>query len=143
MFLKGFLNWTFRFAIILCSEEAFAQNQFGSAQGTVQDAEAQPIPGVTVTASSELDGSATVYTDQNGRYRIGSLIPGIYKLEAQLAGFQSVLNKNVQISIGSTSSVNFVLDPEKIAESITIQSEAPLIDSTTTAVTHRVQPEII
>ena len=39
--------------------------------------------------------------------------------------------------------VNFVLEPEKIAEFITVQSETPLIDFTTPAVTHTVQPEII
>ncbi len=71
------------------------------------------------------------------------MLPGIYKLEAELTGFQSVLNSDVRISLGSTNSVNFVLQPEKIAESITVQSEAPLIDSTTTAVTHTVPPEII
>ena len=101
--LKKFLHSTFCFAIILCSTSAFAQKQFGSVQGTIQTAEAQPIAGVSVTTSSELHGSARVLTDQNGHYRIVSLIPGIYKLEAQLAGFQSALNRDVRISVGSTS----------------------------------------
>jgi hypothetical protein len=143
MLTKTFLHWTFCFAIILCSTSAFAQRQFGSIQGTVQDAESQPISGVSLTAFSELRGNITVYTDLRGRYRIESLIPGVYKLEAQLDGFQSVLNKDVRISINSTSVVNFVLVPEKVAESIIVQSEAPLIDTTTTAVTHTIPPEII
>lgn len=133
----------FCFAIILFSSSAFAQKQFGSVQGTVEDAEGQPIPGVKVTASIESYGSATIYTDRYGHYRIESLIPGTYNLHAQLSGFESSQINNVRISLGSTSSINFVLEPEKIAESITVQGESPLIDSTTTAVTHTVSSEII
>ncbi len=110
MFLQKLIHCMFCFAIILFSTSVFAQKQFGSAQGTVHDAEGQPIPGVTVEASSESWGSTTVYTDKNGRYRIESLIPGTYKLEAQLLGFQSVLKNEVRISVGSVSVVDFVLE---------------------------------
>ena len=143
MFLPRFLYCTFCFAILLCSTSAFAQKQFGTVQGTVHDAEGQPIPGVSVVASSELWGSTNVNTDKSGRYRIESLIPGTYKLEAQLAGFQSVLKEDVRISVGSVSIVDFVLEPEKVAESVTVESETPLIDSTTTAISHTIPPEII
>ncbi len=127
----------------MCSTSAFAQKQFGTAQGTVYDAEGQPIPGVSVVASSELWGSTDVNTDKSGRYRIDSLIPGTYKLEARLAGFESVVKENVRISVGSVSTVDFVLELEKVAETLTVQSETPLIDFTTTAVSYTIPPEII
>ena len=93
-------------------------------------------------ASSELRGSTNVTTDKNGRYRIESLIPGTYKLEARLVGLQSVL-RDVRISVGSVSVVDFVLEPEKVVDSVTVQGETPLIDSTTTAVSHTIPAEII
>ena len=143
MSLQRFLYCTFCLAISLCSASVFAQTQFGSVRGTVEDAEGQPIPGASLVASSELQGSTTVYTDKTGRYRVESLIPGVYQLEAGLVGLQSVLKRDVRISVGSVSVVDFVLEPQKVTELITVQSEAPLIDSTTTAVTHTISPEII
>jgi hypothetical protein len=140
---KRFLHWMFCFVIILCSTSAFAQKQFGSVQGTVKDAEGQPIPGVRVTASTESYGKVTIYTDRYGHYRVESLLPGTYDLHAELAGFESSQIDDVRISLGNTTSINFVLEPEKIAEAITVQGESPLIDSTTTAVTHTVSSEII
>lgn len=139
----NFLHWTFCLGILFCATTAFAQKQFGTIQGTVRDSEAQSIPGVRVTASSDLRGNSTVFTDENGHYRIESMVPGIYKLEAQLSGFQSSLKTNVRISVGSTSTVDFVLVPEKLAESVTVQSGVLSIDYTTPAVTHTVQREII
>jgi outer membrane receptor protein involved in Fe transport len=143
MFLPRFLSCTFCFAILVFSTSAFAQKQFGSAQGTVRDAEGQPIPGASLVASSELWGSTDANTDKSGRYRIDSLIPGTYKLEARLAGFESVLKGNVRISVGSVSVIDFVLEPEKVTESVTVQGETPLIDSTTTAIAYTIPPEII
>lgn len=54
-----------------------------------------------------------------------------------------MLKRNVRISVGSMSVVDFVLEPEKVAESVTVQSATPTIDSTTTAVSHSIPPEII
>lgn len=142
VFLQKFLPCIFFLAIILFSTSASAQKQFGSAQGTIHDAEGQPIPAVSAVVISELWGSTNVYTDKNGQYRIESLMPGTYQLQARLVGFQTV-KKDVRISIGSVSIVNFILELEKLTESITVQSEAPLIDSTTTAVTHTIPTEII
>jgi hypothetical protein len=133
----------FCFAIILCSTSAFAQKQFGSVQGIVEDAEGQRIPGVKVTASSESYGTTATYTDRNGRYRIESLIPGTYGLAAQLTGFQAVLRSDVRISVGSISTVDFVIEPEKFAEVITVEEHTPPIDSTTTAISYAISPEII
>jgi outer membrane receptor protein involved in Fe transport len=143
MLLQRFLHYIFSFALILCTTSAFAQTQFGAAQGTVQDAEEQPIPGASIVISSESWGSITVYTNKNGRYRIESLVPGNYTLEAQLVGFPSVLKSDVRISVGGVSVVDFMLEPQKVEESVTVQSEAPLIDSSTTAISHTILPEII
>jgi hypothetical protein len=129
--------------VVLCSATVRAQQQFGAAQGTIEDSEGQPIPGVTVVVSSELRGSTTAYTDKNGRYSIESLIPGIYQLEVQLTGFQSVLRTDVRISVGSIRTIDFVLKPENVVEYLTVQEETPQIDSTTTAISYPIPPEII
>jgi hypothetical protein len=59
-------------AVFFVSSFLFAQLQSGGAiQGTVQDFNGDPVPGVTITASSPslIGGSASTFTDQTGFYR--------------------------------------------------------------------------
>jgi hypothetical protein len=50
----------------------------GSITGTVVDSEGAPVQGAAVTA-----GSARANTDRQGRYRLGGLTPGRYRVKAQ------------------------------------------------------------
>lgn len=82
-------------------------------EGTVRDASGQALPGVNVVAlppadaatAGQLQGAAT---EANGRYRIGSLSPGRYRIRATAVGYAEAV-ENVTLAPGETQTVDFVL----------------------------------
>lgn len=130
---------------LLASTFVFAQKETGAIEGTVKDNDGRPIPSVTVIASSVslIGGSATTDTDQDGNYRFPVLPPGTYEVQAQLSGFQTVIQKDIRVFVGKTLTVVFFLEFVKTSETITVLEKPPLIDITTSAVTHTVPPEIV
>ncbi len=108
----------------------------GSIQGTVKDQEGGVLPGVTVTVRSEalVAGTMVAVTDERGGYRFPSLPPGVYALEAALAGFQTVTQEGVRVRMGQVLGIDVVLPLAKTAEVITVTAEAPLVSVVSNAV---------
>jgi len=62
---------------MLISVTLSAQAPTGKIYGAVSDEDGNPLPGVTVEATSEkLIGKATAVTDADGVYRLFALTPG-------------------------------------------------------------------
>ncbi len=124
---------------------AFAQLENGAIVGVVRDVDGQPIPGAAITASSEalISGSVNAFTDTDGRYRFPALPPGTYELKAELTGFQTVIRKAVRLFVGSTITVDFQMEFEKVTEEVEITGAPPLIDSTSPAIQHTVATESV
>src|SRR5438270_8350296 len=85
-------------AVIVFSGNAHAQSSNASVSGFVQDASQAFIPGVTVTATNTQTGvTTTTITNESGTYTILSLLPGTYRLTAELAGFKTQVISDVQL----------------------------------------------
>lgn len=108
----------------------------GSLQGTVKDQDEGVLPGVTVTVSADVlvTGSMRAVTDERGMYRFPALPPGLYTVEASLSGFQTVRREGVRVRLGQALGVDIVLPVAKVAESITVTAEAPLVSVVSNAV---------
>src|SRR5881628_2209835 len=76
----------------------FAQTGNAAVGGFVQDPSGAYIPGVSITAANTQTGVATtVITNEYGSYNIPSLLPGTYKLSAELPGFKSQVFSDVRL----------------------------------------------
>ena len=99
--------------------------------GTTTDATDAVLPGVTVTALHVESGNTFVaVTDATGRYRIGALRTGAYKITAELAGFSSVSREGVELLLGQRPVINFKLTLSTVQESVTVTGATPLLDMT-------------
>jgi hypothetical protein len=110
----------------------------GSLEGRVSDAAGNPIPGVTIRATStSLQGSREAITDGDGSFRIPVVPPGEYALVASREGFRSV-SKEALVRLDSTAHVAMMLEPA-LTDEVTISGTAPPIDfaSTTTGTNYR------
>ncbi len=130
---------------LFISSVLFAQRQSGAIEGSVKDFNGEPIPGVTVVASSPslIGGNSGTFTDQNGYYRFPYLASGHYEVKAELQGFQTVCQKDIQLSVGETLTVDFRLVSSTTLEVVEVIDKPPLIDVSTTAVSHEIPSEII
>ncbi len=76
----------------------------GSISGRVVDAvSGQPLPGVSVTAFKGDDELTSTGTGTEGRYVVGGLPTGVYRLEFSLATYQDAEIVDVQVTAGETT----------------------------------------
>jgi hypothetical protein len=114
----------------------------GSVTGHVTDEAGAGLPGVTVEArGAALPGSQTAITQNDGSYRLSLLPPGNYTVTATLTGFGRA-QESVVVSLGRTATVDIRLRPTA-TEAIVVTGEAPVVDTTSTAVGTNIDSRLI
>jgi hypothetical protein len=94
---------------------AQAQTLTGTIEGKVTDPQAAVLPGVTLTLTGPR-GTQSGVTDDQGVYRFVGVAPDIYKLKAELAGFDaSEVEATVGIGQTITSDFSLKLPPTRIS----------------------------
>jgi len=104
---------------------AFAQSGNASVSGFVQDPTQAFIPGVMITATNTQTGVVTTaVTNESGTYTIVSLLPGSYKLTAELPGFKTQVINDVQLGQSASARYNFTLQVGAVADSVEVTAQA-------------------
>jgi hypothetical protein len=122
-------------ALMLPVSFAFAQQGQSSIQGRVLDASGASLPGVTILVTHEGSGVfRNVVSGADGSYFMTGLVPGPYRVEAELAGFRKYERRGLVLQIGTTATVEISLEIGTLEQNITVTGESPLIDVTSTQV---------
>ena len=109
-----------------------AQITTGTVAGSVKDDQGLAVPGASVTLISEARGTrmAPVVTNATGDFVVPNVTPDTYTVEISMPGFSSTLRPGVAVSGGDRISVGaLTLSVGGTAETVTVKSEAPLIQS--------------
>ncbi len=115
------------------AHQASAQDFRGRINGTVTDDTGAVLPGVTVTVSSPaLIQPQVQITSDAGDYRFLALPPGVYQVEFDLTGFQTVKRDGIRVVINQTLSVDQQLSVATLQESVTVTGASPVVDTSTT-----------
>jgi len=90
--------------------------------GSVTDASGGLMPGVTVATESPvlIESVRTTVTDGNGRYRIGDLRPGTYRVRFSLPGWQPVEVGGITLTGVLTVTADAVLTPGGETSHVTV-----------------------
>jgi hypothetical protein len=108
---------------------ASAQEQRGSIEGVVRDAQGGVLPGATVEAMNQETGAKVeTTTDGNGVFRFPSLSPGLYNVTATLAGFNTGKFDAVPVLLGQIKRLEFGLAVAGVTEQVVVTAESPLVD---------------
>jgi hypothetical protein len=114
---------------------ANAQEFRGRINGTVTDDTGAVLPGVTVTVSSPaLIQPQVQVTGAEGDFRFLALPPGVYTVDFELAGFQTVKREGVRVVINQTLTVDQQLQVATLQETVTVTGASPIVDTSTTQV---------
>ncbi len=142
-------RWTFALVSLLLlagsATAAFAQTDVTTSRisGQVTDADGAALPGVTVEAKNQETGlTIQANTGEEGGYRIFNLPTGSYSVTATLDGFGPA-NREIRLLIGEAPTLNFTLQPGTVTDSITVTSEAPVVEVTNTTRGTTIQTEQI
>jgi hypothetical protein len=114
--------------LVVAPVAAYAQAE-ATIQGIVTDESKGVLPGVTVTATSSTTGRQYLaVTDERGEYRMPNVAPGTYRLQAELPGFATIVLPAVELLVGQNANVPFSMKVAGLEETVTVTSEAPLVD---------------
>jgi Carboxypeptidase regulatory-like domain len=130
--------------LLLATTASWAQ-QDGTINGKVTDASGAVLPGVGITVASPqlLGGQRTSVTDEQGNYRAGLLPPGVYSVKYELPGFKTLVREGIQVSAGFTATLNISLEVATVAETITVEGNSPIVDTSSASVATNFNPTAI
>lgn len=116
-------------AVLIIVPPAWSQSiEHGAIIGSVVDDQDAALPGVTVTLTLPAKGTSSIsVSDEAGRFRFMTILPGNYTLEATLEGFATARQSGINLSVTQTLTVNFEMQLGNFSEIIEVEG-APLID---------------
>jgi hypothetical protein len=128
--------------VLVVFGNGLAQTGNGVLTGTVEDPSKALIPGVTLTATNiETGVTTTAITNETGNYNIPTLLPGEYRLTAELPGFQGVTYNNIQLGTNETKRFNFTLQVGGVATNVDVNIDAAALLTTSNATIDNTLPE--
>ena len=108
----------------------WAQNSRATVIGRTVDPSGAIVVGANVQAVN-IATNTVVATKSNegGNYEIPYLLPGIYNVSVEMAGFKKAVRDGIQLRIGDRLTLDFVLDLGNVAESVVVTGETPLLET--------------
>jgi hypothetical protein len=114
----------------LSSVSIAAQRTTGEIIGKITDDSGGTLPGVTVTIrGAGVAGTPSVTSTDTGAYRFPALPPGSYELEFSLQGFTTLKRASVPVAVGATVEIDVSMAVGAIAEMITVEGSAPVVNT--------------
>lgn len=114
---------------------AWSQDTRGTIVGRVADPSGALVPGAEVVVTNIAMGTRLVAkTNENGFYQAPFLIPGVYKIEVTIQGFKKAVLNNIQVQVNDRLEMNFTLELGASEQTITITSEASLMNTESASV---------
>ena len=117
--------------VVMCSSLGSAQTVTGTLSGHVVDSTGAVMPGVTVSARNEQTGlRREAVTNPEGYYRMSFVPLGSYQVTVEAAGFEVVEKTGVSVELNEDTLSDFTMRPSRVAQTVKITGEAPLIERT-------------
>jgi hypothetical protein len=102
----------------------------GTVWGTVKDSSGAVTPGAQVRITNLRTGQVQTATSRgDGTYYLTSLPVGLYKLESEIAGFKKYSRPELTVNVNENVRVDISLNAGDINETVTVTSEAALVET--------------
>ena len=112
-----------------------AQQGRAELRGNVTDEQGGALPGVSILITNQDTGTfREVVSSADGSFFAGQMLPGTFRITAQLPGFASFERPDFAIGVGRTLDLDIVMTIGAIEETITVSGAAPLVDLTSSEV---------
>lgn len=114
----------------LLTAAAFAQINTAGLIGTITDESGGIVRSAEVTLMSQDTGTQRItHTNTTGQYNFEQLPPGLYRLTAQAAGFQTEVASRVELSVGRKAVLDLRLRVGEIKAETVVTAGVDLVDT--------------
>jgi len=123
-------------AVILCATaQVLCAQGTSSISGTVLDPSGASIAGATVTVRNTATGlTRSLKSDAQGRYLVPDLPIGAYEVQGTQVGFQTVVRKDIGLTVGAQPVVDLQLPVGQTEQAINVTAEVSQVETTSAAV---------
>jgi hypothetical protein len=119
-----------------------AQLDTGSISGTITDPAGRVVGNVRITATETATGTSyTTASSKAGYYVFPSVRTGVYTITLTTPGFKTGIFNGITVSVGTSSSHDFLLQLGQVAETVSVSSSALSLETATSEVGASIQPE--
>lgn len=118
----------------LAAPELAAQS-YSELRGRVVDEQGAAMPGVALVVRNQESGQfREVVSNADGSYLATGLLPGVYEISAELAGFKRFNRRDVRLAVGEVTTIEIRLQVGAVEETVTVSGVSPLVDVTSKTV---------
>ena len=131
--------------VLMLSPALTAQAGSSTITGVVTDTSGGAVPGATVKIINDATGIAQeTVSNSDGLYRVPALVPGRYRVEVTLDGFDPHLQQSIVLAVGQTLAIDVTLHVAGRSETVNVRADAPpLVDSQTSTIGQVVTQQMI
>src|SRR5258705_6133017 len=135
-------SWVMRIVLLSimlgCVGPAFSQSSTGSISGTVTDQNHAVVLGATVIGKNTATGFVrSTVTNSSGLYRLTDIPSGTYEITIEAASFKKYSRSGITLDVGQDARSDAVLELGAIEDSVTVNENASMLNSSTAEVSTR------
>lgn len=124
--------------VFACTDSLSCQSSTGSISGTVTDQNNAVVVGARVLGKNRETGfPRAVVTDSSGLYRLANLPAGPYEITIEAEGFKKFTQEGITLDVGQDAVIDVVLIVGAIQDSVTINENASMLNTSTAEVSTR------
>src|SRR5712691_9159561 len=102
--------------------------------GTIKDQSGAVVPSAQVTVrNTETAQTRTAVSNDQGRYQVAALPVGAYEIRVERQGFKTAVQSNLLLAVAQEATVDVTLETGEISETVTVSSETPLLNTTSSS----------
>src|SRR5271170_5818145 len=121
--------------ILLKANPLSAQIDTGGITGTATDTSGAIVPGATITLTNDATGVIlSTKSTSTGTYSISAIRPGTYTLRGEAAGFETFIDKGLEVHLQSTLTIDIPFTTGAVKQEVTVSAAAPLLQAENAAV---------
>jgi hypothetical protein len=124
------LAFVFIFVIVMSGMAMAQSTTTGAIGGSVTNPNNELVAGAAITArNSETNKEDSATSDDQGRFRIVNLQPGLYTVTVNATGFGLFTQDRVVVEVGRVTELNAPLAIGPVSGAVEVTSEAPVINT--------------
>src|SRR5258708_1788286 len=110
--------------VFLFSLPAYCQGGFGTITGRVLDPASAAVPGALLRVTNTEPGlTSETSSDSGGSYTLLQLLPGLYDVNVEVAGFKKLERKGIRVQVDDRIQLDLLVEVGTLAESVTVVGE--------------------